>query len=153
MTLEENLKYKGDIPLAAYIDFETTAPTDECLDPENRKMFAVSYVIIFDFYPNLDIDRVIIEHSFGHSREKLTSLNYLTRKQLDFKDNKTLLQLGDCTLAVAAKNSKISISEIFTTELKFAADCLLKCFNKKFKSNNLELSNGGKRKYEIEVIW
>ena len=30
------------------------------------------------------------------------------------------------------------------------ADCLLKWFNAKFKSNNLELSNRAKRKYEIE---
>lgn len=69
MTFEENLKYKGDIPLAAYIDFETRAPTDECLDPENRKMFAVYYVIIFAFHSELDIDRVIMERSFDHSRE------------------------------------------------------------------------------------
>ena len=66
-------------------------------------MFAVSYVIIFAFRPDLDIDRVIIECSFGHSRKKLTTLNYVTRKQLDFKDNKTLLQLRDCALAVADK--------------------------------------------------
>ena len=52
--------------------------------------------------------------------------------------------------AVTSKNSKIAISEMFTTELKFAADCLLRWFNKKFKSNNLELSNNVKRKYEIE---
>ena len=39
---------------------------------------------------------------------------------------------------------------MFTTELKFAADWLLKWFNKKFKSNNLELSNDVKKKYEIE---
>ena len=38
---------------------------------------------------------------------------------------------------------------MFSTELKFAADCLLKWFNKKFKSNNLELSNEQKRKYEV----
>ena len=38
---------------------------------------------------------------------------------------------------------------MFSTELKFAADCLLKWFNRKFKSNNLELSNEEKRKYEI----
>ena len=44
-------------------------------------------------------------------------------------------------LAVAAKNSKITISEMFTTELKFSADCLLKWFNKKFDLN---------RKYKIE---
>ena len=42
LTFEENLKYNGDIPLVAYIDFETTVPTDECLDPENRKMFVIS---------------------------------------------------------------------------------------------------------------
>ena len=72
LTFKENLEYKGDIPLVTYIDFETTVPTDECLDPENRKMFAVSYVISFAFHPELDIDRVIIE------RKRLTSLNYLT---------------------------------------------------------------------------
>ena len=98
----------------------------------------------------MDIDRAIIECSFGHSREKLTTLNYLTRKQLDFKDNKMLLQLKDCALTVADKKSIMAISEMFSTELKSAADCLLKWFNKKFKSNNLELSNDVKRKHEIE---
>ena len=49
---KENLKYKTDIPLTAFIDFETTAPTDDCLDPENRRMFTVSYVIIFAFRPH-----------------------------------------------------------------------------------------------------
>ena len=94
LTFEENLKCKGDIPLVAYIDFETTASTDECLDTENRKMFAVSYVIIFAFYPKLDIDPLIVERWFGHSRKKLTSLSYLRREQISFKDNKTLLQLN-----------------------------------------------------------
>ena len=36
-----------------------------------------------------------------------------------------------------------------STETKFAGDCLIKWFNKKFKSKNLELSNDVKRKYEI----
>ena len=47
------------------------------------------------------------------------------------------------------------ISGIFTTELKFAGDCLLKQFNKKYKSKTLELSNEKKRKYEVEfpVNW
>ena len=150
LTFEESLKCRGDIPLVAYISFETTAPTDECLDPKNRKMFAVSYVIIFAFHPDLDIDHVIIERSFGHSREKLTSLNYLICEQLDFKGNKTLLQLRDCALVVAAKSSKIAISEMFTTGLKFATHCLLKWLNKKSKSNNLEVSDDVKRKYEID---
>ena len=124
MTFEENLKYKGDVPLVAYIDFETTAPTDECLDLENRQMFVVSYEIIFAFHPELDIDRVIIGRSFGHSPERLTSLNYLTREQLEFQNSKTLLQLRDCALAVAEKKNIIVISETFSIELKFAADSL-----------------------------
>ena len=83
---EENLKFKRDIPLTAYIDFETTAPTDDCLDPENEKMSAVSYVIIFAFHPELQIDRVITERSFGHSQARLLSLNYLTTEQMKFKN-------------------------------------------------------------------
>ena len=126
MTFEENLKYKGNIPLVAYTDFETTAPTDECLDPENQKMFAVSYVIIFTFHPELDIHCVIIERSFRHSRERLTSFNYLTQEQLEFTDSKTLQQLRDCALAITERNNKITISEMFYTEIKFAADCQLK---------------------------
>ena len=36
---------------------------------------------------------------------------------------------------------------MFTTELKFAGDCLLKWFNKKiYKSKKLELSNEKKKK-------
>ena len=38
LTFEENLKYKGDIPLVECTDFETTAPTDECLDPEKKNV-------------------------------------------------------------------------------------------------------------------
>ena len=69
-------------------------------------MFAIPYVIIFAFHPELDIDRVVIERSVGHLREKLTSLDYLTCEQLEFKDRATLLQLRDCALAVASKSKK-----------------------------------------------
>ena len=98
LTFEENLKFKRDIPLTAYIDFETTAPTDDCLDPESKKMNAVSYVIIFAFHPDLDLKRVIIERSFGHSLEKLTTIDYLTAEQLKYKDLATLKQLRDFKL-------------------------------------------------------
>ena len=100
LTFEENLKFKRDIPLTVYIDFETTAPTDDCLDPETKKMNAVSYVIIFAFHPKLKMKRVIIERSFGHSLKKLTTIDYLTNEQLKFKDVITLKQLRDCALSV-----------------------------------------------------
>ena len=83
-----------------------TAPTDDCLNPENKKMTAVSYVKIFAFHPHLHIDRVIIERSFGHSNLQLCSLNYLTNEQLKFKDINLLKQLRNCALSVASKRNK-----------------------------------------------
>ena len=46
------------------------------------------FVIILAFHPELNIDRVTIEQCFGHSKLKLTSLNYLN---LDHPNNKSLL--------------------------------------------------------------
>ena len=54
-------------------------------------------------HPELEMDKVIIERSFRHSEYTLTCLNYLTTAQLNFKNNKTLLQFKDCTLNVARK--------------------------------------------------
>ena len=59
------------------------------------------------------------------------------------------MQLRDCALAVDERKNKIAVSEMFSAELKFSSDCLLNQFIKKFKLNNLELSNVQKRKYEI----
>ena len=106
-------------------------------------MNAVSYVIIFAFHPKLKMRRVIIERSFGHSLQKLTTIGYLTNEQLKFKGIITLKQLRDCALSVFSKKNKIAISKMFSTELKFATDCLLKWFNSKYK--NSELSNIVKR--------
>ena len=91
LTFDENLKYRGVIPLVAYIDLETIAPINRCLNPENRKMFAVSYGIILTFHPYLHIDRVIIEISFGHWLKRLADLSYLVRKQLKFEGKKTMI--------------------------------------------------------------
>ena len=73
VTYKDNLRYEGNVPLAVYIDFETTTPTDACLNPEDKKKTCMlfpmlfSYVIIFVFHLNLKMQRVNIECSFGHS--------------------------------------------------------------------------------------
>ena len=148
LTFEENIKFKRDVPLTAYIDFETTAPTDDYLDPECNKMNVVSFVIIFAFNPKLLLPRVIIERSFGHSLEKLCHIDYLTAEQLKYKDNITLKQLRDCALAVHEKTNLLAVSEMFCTEIKFATDCLLRWYNSKYKQ--LELNEDKKSKYEQE---
>ena len=92
MTYQENL--------VAYIGFEMTVPTYQCLDPENRKIIAVSNIIIFAFHLDLNIGHIIIGRSFGDSLKSLADLSYLTHKQHTFKDEKTIIQLKDCALVV-----------------------------------------------------
>ena len=148
LTFEENIKFKRDVPLTTYIDFETTAPTDCCLDPESNKMNVVSYVIILAFHPKLQLPRILIERSFGHSLEKLCEIDYLTSEQLKYGDIITIKQLRDCALAVHKKTNVLVISEMFCTEIKFATDCVMRWYYDKYK--NLELSIESKNEFERE---
>ena len=79
ISYEDNFHGRGDVPFVIYFDFETTAPTDNCLDPEQKKMFVISYVMIVAFNPELNLDRIIIQRGFAHSVELLTSLDYFAR--------------------------------------------------------------------------
>ena len=153
LTYEENLKFKRDVPITTYIDFETTAPTDCCLDPESNKMSVVSYVIIVAFQPKLRLPRVIIERSYGHSLDKLSQIDYLTAEQLSFADTITLKQLRDCALACHQKSNKLAISEMFCTEIKFATSCLLKWFYTKHKNFELNLANKQTFEKENPIDW
>ena len=106
LTFEDNLGYKGDLPKVAYTDFETTAPTDNCFDPEQKSMFIVSHVIIVAFHPKLKMARVIIQCSFGYSLEKLTTIDYLTNDQMCFVDVHLIKQFKDSALNVHRKKCK-----------------------------------------------
>ena len=55
VTFEDNFKSKGDLSFALYFDFETTASTDNYFDPEQTKIFVVSYALIACFYLKLKI--------------------------------------------------------------------------------------------------
>ena len=86
ITFEDNFKLKGDIPMALYFDFETTAPTDNCFDPEQKEMFVMSYVLIVAFHPHLNLRKIIVQRSCGQSLEQLTTIDYLTNDQMSFID-------------------------------------------------------------------
>ena len=69
-------------------------------------MFALSFVIVFEFYTELELERVITGQIFGHSLEKLTSINNLTRDQMSFINQKTLLELKDCAIDGSQRKEK-----------------------------------------------
>ena len=155
VTFEDNLGYKGDFPAVAYIDFEITAPTDNCFDPEQKSMFVVSYIIIVAFHAKLKIDRVIIQHSFGHSLEKLTTIDYLANDQMAFVDVNLIKQLKGSALNVHSKKCKNAIAQMFSIELRLVKKTVLSWVNQKMKSQHLEIDLLRKNKYEKEhpILW
>ena len=116
VSYEDNFKGKGDLPFCVYFDFETTALTDNCLDPEQKKMFVVSYVMIVAFHPALQLDSVIIYRSFAHTLDQLSNISYLTREQIGFIDNYLVHMLKDCANEVSKGRCKNSLGQMFSVE-------------------------------------
>ena len=139
ITFKDNLKYKGDFALCVYAGFEATAPTDDCLDSENRTVFAVSYALVFVWHPKFCLERQIVVRGFNYSLSELGDMSYLTNKQLTLRKQKTAEQLRDAVINVNSKKYKDAIVEMFNIELKFTCDILIKWFDFKFKS--LSISN------------
>ena len=119
VTFEDNFKSKGDLPFASYFDFETTAPTDNYFDPEQTKIFVVSYTLIVCFHPKLNIQKIIVGRSYANSLNELTSISYFTADQLNFTDAKLVSQLRDSALEVDARQCKNALAQMFTIDTAF----------------------------------
>ena len=75
---EDNFGAKGDLQMGIYFDYETTTPPDNYFDPEQKKMFVVSFVLIVAFHPHLNITKIVVQRSYGHSISQLTTFDYLS---------------------------------------------------------------------------
>ena len=149
LTFEENLKYKGDLLMTIYFDFETTAPSDTYYDPEQKEMFVVSYITIIAFHQKLiGLNRVICERSLGYSYQKLNIIDYFTDDQICHVDVNVVKQLKDAACRVASKKCKKALGQMFSIELYLIKQTLATWFNKKFKSQNLQLNALAKTSYE-----
>ena len=116
-------------------------------------MNVVSYVIILAFHPDLNLPRIIIERSFGHSLQKLCQIDYLTSEQLKYKDIITLKQLRDSALAVHKKTDALAVAEMFSIEIRFATNCLLAWFHNKYKNKEIDLTVKIQYQNENPIDW
>ena len=92
---------EGSLPFVAYCDFQPTT-TNECiLVPENHEMCAVSYVIVFAFHSDLNIDKIVVGRNFGECLPKLGDVSYLKRTKIQ--------QLKDCAIRVSPKERTIKL--------------------------------------------
>ena len=46
----------------------------------------MSYVLIVAFHPHLKLRKIIVQRSYGHTLQQLTTLDYLTNDQNKFID-------------------------------------------------------------------
>ena len=82
-------------------------------------MFVLSYALIACFHPKLKFQKIIVERSYAHSINELTSINFLTADQLNFADLKLVLQLRDAALEVNTRQCKNTLAQMFTIETAF----------------------------------
>ena len=131
ITFEDNCKSKGDKPRAMYFDFETTAPTDNFFDPEQKKTFVMSYVFIVAFHLHLNLRKIIVQRRYAHSLEQLTTIHYLTNDQMSVIDITLVKQLNDIAQEISRRKCKNALGQMFTIETALIKKTLLEWFNKK----------------------
>ena len=148
ITFQDHFNAKDDLPFVLYFDFETTASTDNCFDTEQKTMFFVSYVLIATFHPALKLNRIITQRSYGYSLEQLTSLNYFCEDQMKFIDVQIIRQLKDIAIDVSKRKCKNTMSQGFCIECALVKKALLDWFNKKYRTQYLEISAFVKNQYE-----
>ena len=128
ISYQNYFRTKGDVPFVVYFDSETTAPIDNCLDSEQKKMFVVSCVMIVAFHPALKLDRIIIYRSFSNSIEQLTTLDYFSREKITFIEPHLINMLKDMAFEVLKKKCKKSVGQMFSIESALVKKILLKRF-------------------------
>ena len=148
ISFEDNFNAKGDLSFVIYFDFETTAPTDNCFDPEQKTMFVVSYVMIVAFHPDLKIDKIIIQRSYAHAIEQLTSLDYFSQDQIKCINKELVRQLKDIAFDVSKRKCKKTMGQMLCVECGLVKKTLLEWFNRKFESQYLKISPFDEFRYE-----
>ena len=111
--------------MVIYVDFQTIAPTDNCFDPEQKKMFIMSYILIVAFHPHLKLRKIIAQKSYGHILQQLTTLDYLTNDQMKFIDVKLVTQLKDKAQELSRRKYKNALGQMFSVETALIKSTLL----------------------------
>ena len=79
-------------------------------------MFVVSYVMIVAFHPDLKLDEIIIQRSYVHAIEQLTSLEYFSQDQIKCINKDLAIQLKDIAFEVSKRKCKKAMGQMFCVE-------------------------------------
>ena len=82
---------------------------------------------------------MIVQRSYGHTLQQLTTLDYLTNDKMKFIHVKLVTQLKDMPQEVIRRKCKNALGQMFSFETALIKSTLLEWLNKKIKSQHLEL--------------
>ena len=106
--------------------------------------------MIVAFHPKLHLDRIIIQRSFAHSLEQLTTLDYFTREQIYYVDSDVIKMLKDMAFEVSKRKCKNSVGKMFSIESALVKRNLLKWFNQKVKRQFDKINPIAKLRYQFQ---
>ena len=68
------------------------------------------------FHSHLNLRKIIVQRSYGHSLEQLTPIDYLTDDQMSLIDITLVKQLNDIAQEVSWRKCKNDLGQMFTIE-------------------------------------
>ena len=77
----------------------------------------MSYVLIVAFHRHLNLRNIIVQRSYRHSLEQLTTIDYLNNNQMSFIDVMLVKQLNDIAEEVSRRKCKNALGQMFTIEM------------------------------------
>lgn len=94
----------------------------------------MSYCQICAFHPNLNLNKIVIFCNFQQTEDKTYYLNNFSEMHLKYFAKATFKQLRDSATNVLNKIKSTSLLAMFSTELQFTIDVLVKWFIDVFQS-------------------
>ena len=82
-----------------------------------KKMFVISYSQIYAFHPDINIDEIVIFHSFQPTEDEIYCLNHFSQEHVKYFDQVTFKESKDSVGNVLNKTKLILLSEMFSTVL------------------------------------
>ena len=104
--------------------------------------------MIVAFHPELKLYKIIIKRSYVHAIDQLTSLEYFSQDQIKCINKDLAIQLKDIAFEVSKRKCKKTMGQMFCVECALVKKTLLEWFNRKFKSQYLQISPFDKFRYE-----
>ena len=80
----------------------------------------------------------------------MTEVSYLSASMLENFGPVTAEQSIDSAIQVTQREEKYAVSEMCSLELTFAFDCLMKSFERKYKSKSVEINLHSQKRFENE---